>query len=72
MPLIISPEDFEISKLDKLKAMEPFLMLIIKEVENRFDNYEEGFVFIEDNIKDEYIRFFMLKIYEVRNLKQQV
>lgn len=67
MPLNITNEDYEMMILEKIKPMEPFIMEVIEEIERRFPSYEEGFCFIEDNATDEYIRYFMLKIYEVRN-----
>lgn len=67
MPLNITNEDYEMMILEKIKPMEPFIMEVIEEIERRFPSYEEGFCFIEDNASDEYIRYFMLKIYEVRN-----
>lgn len=67
MPLNISSEDYELMILEKIKPIEPQILEIIKAVEKLCPTYEEGFCFIEDNTQDEYIRYFMLKIYELRN-----
>ena len=67
MPLNITNNDYEMMILEKIKPMEPFILEVIEAIEKHCPTYEEGFCFIEDNASDEYIKYFMLKVYEVRN-----